>query len=128
MKTLVFYRCKHCGNVVVKLVDKGVPVFCCGEQMEVLNANTTDAALEKHVPVLESNGSKIKVTVAPDGNMSVEYSQKQADGSFKELGKYQLTKYDSPGSLRGYDFMFEAFNNLTGNKRTISGGDWSGDY
>ena len=71
---------------------------------------------------------KIKVTVNPDGNLSVEYSQKQADGSFKELGKYQLTKYDSPGSLRGYDFMFEAFNNLTGNKRTISGGDWSGDY
>lgn len=63
MKTVVFYRCKHCGNVVVKLVDKGVPVFCCGEQMEVLNANTTDAALEKHVPVLEINGNQIKVTV-----------------------------------------------------------------
>ena len=76
----------------------------------------------------EDGTCKIKVTVNPDGNMSVEYSQKQADGSFKELGKYQLTKYDSPGSLRGYDFMFEAFNNLTGNKRTISGGDWSGDY
>ena len=45
MKKLVFYKCQICGNVVVKLVDAGVPVFCCGQKMVVLDANTTDGAV-----------------------------------------------------------------------------------
>ncbi len=52
MKSLRFFKCKHCGNVVVKLVDKGVPVFCCGEIMEEISANTVEAATEKHLPVV----------------------------------------------------------------------------
>ncbi|MBO4739245.1 MAG: desulfoferrodoxin [Bacteroidales bacterium] len=47
-----FYICKHCGNVVVKHVDSGVKVVCCGEPMEELIANTVDASAEKHVPVV----------------------------------------------------------------------------
>ena len=46
------YRCAHCGNIVFKVVDKGVPVVCCGEPMQELVPNTTDGALEKHVPVV----------------------------------------------------------------------------
>ncbi len=52
MKTLKFFKCRICGNVVAKLVDKEVPVFCCGEKMEELSANTTEAAVEKHLPVV----------------------------------------------------------------------------
>ena len=47
-----FFKCKHCGNVIVKTVDSGVPVVCCGEKMEELVANTVDASKEKHVPVV----------------------------------------------------------------------------
>ena len=47
------YRCAHCGNVIFKVVDKGVPVMCCGQKMEEITPNTTDAAVEKHVPVVE---------------------------------------------------------------------------
>ena len=43
---LKFYHCRHCGNIAVKPFDSGVPLVCCGEQMEELVANTTDAALE----------------------------------------------------------------------------------
>ena len=46
------YKCMHCGNVVEKVLDKGVPVVCCGETMVELVANTKDEATEKHVPVL----------------------------------------------------------------------------
>ena len=28
------YRCAHCGNIVFKVVDKGVPVVCCGQCVE----------------------------------------------------------------------------------------------
>ena len=33
---LKLYRCAHCGNVAFKLVDKGVPLFCCGQKMDEL--------------------------------------------------------------------------------------------
>ena len=28
-----FYICKHCGNIIAKVKDTGVPVICCGEPM-----------------------------------------------------------------------------------------------
>ncbi len=52
MGKLQFFRCAHCGNVAVKVLDKGVPLVCCGERMSVLGAGVTDAAQEKHVPVV----------------------------------------------------------------------------
>ena len=59
-----FYRCRHCGNVIEKVVDSKVPVVCCGEKMEELVANTVDASVEKHVPVVTVlDECKIKVEV-----------------------------------------------------------------
>ena len=59
-----FYRCRHCGNVIIKLVDSKVPVVCCGEQMQELIPNTVDASNEKHVPVVTRLDScKIKIEV-----------------------------------------------------------------
>lgn len=59
------YRCAHCGNIAWKLVDKGVSLFCCGEAMQEMVPNTTDGALEKHVPVVErtAHGQGSLVTV-----------------------------------------------------------------
>ena len=59
-----FYKCRHCGNVVEKVVDSRVPVVCCGEKMEELIPNTVDASNEKHVPVVTlMNENTIKVEV-----------------------------------------------------------------
>ena len=33
-----FYICKHCGNIIAKVKDAGVPVVCCGEPMSLPNA------------------------------------------------------------------------------------------
>jgi superoxide reductase len=49
---LKFYRCPHCGNVIVKAVDSGVKVVCCGEPMEELVALTQEELREKHLPVV----------------------------------------------------------------------------
>ncbi len=46
-----FYISKHCGNIIAKVKDAGVPVVCCGEKMSEIIPNTTDAAVEKHLPV-----------------------------------------------------------------------------
>ena len=58
-----YYICKHCGNLVEKVNDAGVPLVCCGEKMHELTANTTDAAVEKHVPVLTKTGDTVHVSV-----------------------------------------------------------------
>ena len=44
---------KKCGNVVLKLEDKSEALVCCGEKMTLVEANTTEAATEKHLPVYE---------------------------------------------------------------------------
>jgi len=58
-----FYRCNHCGNIISYLNGPIAKVVCCGEVMQELIPNSVDAALEKHVPVIEVKGNHVKVTV-----------------------------------------------------------------
>ena len=58
-----FYRCDHCGIIVGIVEEGGGTLVCCGEPMRALEANTTDAAQEKHVPVVEVNGNTVTVCV-----------------------------------------------------------------
>ena len=70
---MTFYRCEHCGNIIVHIHDSGVRCVCCGEKMQPITANTTDAAGEKHVPVIEQQGSTVVVKVG-----SVEHPMLEA--------------------------------------------------
>lgn len=58
-----FFVCKHCGNIVAMVADSGVPVICCGEKMTQIIPGTSDAAVEKHVPVFTVEGNLVKVSV-----------------------------------------------------------------
>ena len=58
-----FFICEHCGNIVAMVKDTGVPVMCCGQKMTEIIPGTTDAAVEKHVPVYQVEGNVVKVQV-----------------------------------------------------------------
>ena len=58
-----FYKCAHCGQIVAIVKKTGVPIMCCGESMQELVPGTTDAAVEKHVPVYKVEGNKVTVCV-----------------------------------------------------------------
>ena len=58
-----FYRCDHCGNIITFVHSAGVPVVCCGQKMTELVPGTSDAAQEKHVPVVEAVGNSVRVKV-----------------------------------------------------------------
>ena len=58
-----FYQCPKCGQIVAVVKKTGAPMVCCGEQMKVLAAGETDAAVEKHVPVFTVEGNTVHVTV-----------------------------------------------------------------
>ncbi|MBQ8515655.1 MAG: desulfoferrodoxin [Ruminococcus sp.] len=58
-----FYICEHCGKIVALVKESGVPVMCCGQKMKEIIPGTTDAAVEKHVPVytVENNLVHVKI-------------------------------------------------------------------
>ncbi len=58
-----FFVCAHCKKIVTEVKETKVPLMCCGEKMSDLVPGTTDAAVEKHVPVVEKNGNTVNVTV-----------------------------------------------------------------
>lgn len=72
MAEVKFFVCEHCKKVITVLSDSPVPVMCCGEKMKELTANTTDAAVEKHLPVIEVSGNSVKVTVSSVEHPMVE--------------------------------------------------------
>ena len=58
-----FFRCNVCGNIVELIQEGGGTLVCCGQEMELLTANTTDGAFEKHVPAVKREDGKLEVQV-----------------------------------------------------------------
>lgn len=71
------YRCNICGNIVEVVGEAGGTLVCCGKPMELLAENTTDAAFEKHVPVVEkiAGGYRVKVGSVAHPMMPEHYIQ-----------------------------------------------------
>ena len=69
-----FYICSHCGNIIAKVKDVGVPVMCCGQKMKEIIPGTSDGAQEKHIPVYQVEGNIVTVRVgAVDHPMTAEH-------------------------------------------------------
>lgn len=70
-----FFVCEQCGIIIEEINGDKCEYTCEGNPLKELVANTTDAAQEKHVPVVEQSGHIITVKV---GNvfhpMSEEHS------------------------------------------------------
>jgi len=57
------YKCNICGNII-EVIHIGIgQLVCCGQPMELLKEKIADVGLEKHVPVIEKVGNKVKVKV-----------------------------------------------------------------
>ena len=57
-----FLKCRKCG-VIVGVIQEPTEGDFCGGDLEELIPNTSDGAGEKHVPVIEVDGTSVKVTV-----------------------------------------------------------------
>ena len=89
------YECSVCGNVVEVIRVGSGTLVCCGVPMNLLAENTTDAAQEKHVPVIEKvdGGVRVKVGSVPhpmEENHHIEWIQISAGGK-------NCRQYLSPG-------------------------------
>lgn len=87
-----FYICKDCGNIIGLINNAGVPLVCCGEEMVELIPNTTDAAVEKHLPVIKVEANLITVEIGSiphpmtqEHHISWVYLQTKEGGQRKNL-------------------------------------------
>ena len=62
-KLLGVYKCGVCGNIVEAVHEGAGELVCCGQPMTLLEENVTDAAQEKHVPVIEKTDTGYLVKV-----------------------------------------------------------------
>ncbi len=58
-----FFKCEGCGKMAVLFKESACPTKCCGEPMKEIIPGSTDAAKEKHVPVIAQEGNIVKVCV-----------------------------------------------------------------
>ena len=69
-----FYKCRHCGNIVMKIKDSKVSLECCKEKMSELSLNSQDYSNEKHVPVITVDNNVMTVNIGSVSHpMSVEH-------------------------------------------------------
>ncbi len=62
-----FYYCDACGNLFIAAIASGVAPYCCGSEMTLLEANTSDGNHEKHVPVVSrTSAHSIKVNIGTE--------------------------------------------------------------
>lgn len=62
-KKMAVYKCTVCGNIAEVLTAGGAEMMCCGQNMTMQTENTTEAAVEKHIPVLVKKDGGWQVTV-----------------------------------------------------------------
>ena len=121
MERLNVYKCALCGNIVELKHAGGGPLTCCGQAMDLLAETTTDAAVEKHVPVVEKiDGGYVVKVGSVDHPMEekhyIQWIELIADGVC-------YTHYLSPGDPPVATFKLEA-DNVTARAYCNLHGNW----
>jgi len=100
------YKCRKCGNTIEILHEGAGTLACCEQPMELMEENSTDAATEKHVPLIEKTEKGYRVTVSSvlhpmEEKHYIEWIELVADGkSYK--------KFLKPGDKPKAEFCVEA--------------------
>lgn len=97
------YVCSICGNVVEVVNTGASALVCCNKPMNILQAGTTDASLEKHVPVIEAVSGGIKVKV---GSAAHPMEEKHFIRFIEVLTKQQVLRAElEPGQAPEATFL-----------------------
>ena len=100
------YRCEVCGNVVEVLHAGTGTLVCCEQPMRLCEPNTTDAAVEKHVPSVERTKEGVNVNVGSvahpmEERHYIEWIEVIADGEV-------FRKFLKPGDTPEANFNMKA--------------------
>ncbi len=100
------YKCAICGNIVEVVHGGKGALVCCNEPMKRMKEGEVDAALEKHVPVVEktADGFKVKVGSAAhpmEEKHYIEWIEVIADGK-------AYRQFLKPGEVPEAEFCIKA--------------------
>jgi len=100
-KILEIYKCKVCGNIVEVVHAGAGGLVCCGQQMTLMVENTTDAAREKHIPVLDEIAEGVNIKVGSiahpmEEKHFIEWIEVITDG---KTARQSLKPGDSPEAI-----------------------------
>ncbi len=113
MKELILKRCNKCGALIKVLNDcnsHGCGIICCDDSMELLKPNTSDAAAEKHVPVVEKVNDIINVTInhVMDEDHYIEWiayiSDNREEFVYLKAGDNAKTEFKYEGKAKVYAY------------------------
>jgi len=106
MQECKVYKCEECGNIIEVLFEGGGSIACCGKPATLMNANTVDAAKEKHVPLIEKIPGGYKVTV---GSVMHPMEEKHYIMWIELVtDKFSLRKFLKPGDQPVAEFTTDA--------------------
>lgn len=100
MKELNLYYCETCKNLVEVLNNNPtLKLQCCGKDMKKIEANTTDGATEKHMPVINIEDNSLFIQVGEVMHPMSEEHYISCIYVVDDLGNYEkitLTPSDNP--------------------------------
>lgn len=108
-----------CGNMT-EMVNSGAgELVCCGKPMMLCVENTEEAATEKHIPVIEKSGNKLKVIVGEVAHPmeEVHFIEWIEVVTNDEVFRKNLTPNDKPEAefeIKSEKFSVRAYCNLHG--------------
>jgi len=119
VNNLEVYKCSKCGNIVKVYQGGAGDLVCCNIKMDLIAENTVDAALEKHVPVIEKVDGGVNVNVGsvshPMGDDHYIQWVELHDG--KKIYSMFLNPGDEPNvffQVEGDNLVAKAYCNLHG--------------
>ncbi|SRR3989344_1032157 len=105
------YKCEICGDVVEVVESHEGDLVCCGEEMKLMEEKTKEEGLEKHVPVVEVGGNKVKVKVGSVEHPMEEEHWIELIQLFKG-NKLIFEKRLYPGEKPEAEFLVEDLTNI----------------
>jgi superoxide reductase len=113
------YKCNFCGNIVEVLHPGVGELVCCGQPMEKMVEKSQEEGLEKHLPVVESDGQKVTIKI---GSIAHPMEEKHFIEWIEiETADRCLRKFLKPGDapeaefeLSATDFQVRAYCNIHG--------------
>lgn len=120
------YKCEECGDMI-EVIKEGCGNYTChGQPMMLLVENTTDAAREKHVPVIEKTASGYKVKIGSVAHpMEEKHFIEWVELSDSEGRVYR--KQLRPGDAPEAEFLMPASSSVTAREHCNIHGLWKGE-
>ena len=120
---LQVYQCQVCGNMVEVIRARAGALMCCKQNMTLLEENSTDAAQEKHVPVIEETDAGVLVKVGSVAHPMtkehlIEWIELLADGK-------AYRQFLEPGAAPEATFHIEG-NSVSAREHCNIHGLWKG--